>query len=243
MLEAPLRSTAYGFENSSLLEWGDFLIHDEGDLSNPGGLFDVFCRVGGADTSGDRSQYFVDSIIRIHSGNVVGDNLWLWRADHSQLRNGELPNFAPIPTYHQTEEDEYRVKNGIHVLGDDVTIYGLAVEHMIEHQTLWSGDRGKVYFYQCELPYGVRQSSFGDRAFVGYKVADNVFEHILVAPGVYSNFRNERVDVNTAILVPEREAIRIVNPFIVHLDNNGYIRSIVNGKGGPALAKGNPVWL
>mmetsp|Transcript_32002 Transcript_32002/g.52861 ORF Transcript_32002/g.52861 Transcript_32002/m.52861 type:complete len:599 (+) Transcript_32002:122-1918(+) len=242
MLEASARLGDSSVEVSSLLEWGEATCKDRGDPANPGGLFDIFCRVGG-DTKGDRAKYYVDCILRIHSGNVIGDNLWLWRADHAQLLEGEQPNFAPIPTYHQSEEDEYRVKNGIEVTGDDVLIYGLAVEHTNEHQTIWSGERGEVYFYQCELPYGARQASFGDKGYVGYLIKDHVVDHKLLAPGVYSNFRNEHVAVETAVLHPDRDTIFCVNPFTVHLDNNGGIRSVVNGNGEAALLKGTPTRL
>eukprot|EP00966_Prymnesium_polylepis_P007919 182407-Prymnesium_polylepis.1 len=44
---------------------------------------------------------------------------------------------------------------GLVVDGDDVTMYGLAVEHTEEDLTLLNGERGQTYFYQSELPYGV----------------------------------------------------------------------------------------
>jgi hypothetical protein len=43
--------------------------------------------------------------------------------------------------------------NGLVVNGDNVTVYGLFVEHTQQHQTLWSGNGGRVYFYQSEMPY------------------------------------------------------------------------------------------
>ena len=39
-------------------------------------LYDIFCRAGGA-VAGN-----TDCMVTIHSNDVVGDNLWLWRADH-----------------------------------------------------------------------------------------------------------------------------------------------------------------
>jgi hypothetical protein len=238
MLEASMR---IGTSESvtSLLEWGSVNEDDSGDENNPGGLFDIFCRVGG-DTENDRSQYFLDVIMRIHSGHVIGDNLWLWRADHAKLLNNEVPNYPPIPKYHQTEEMEYRVKNGIHLNGDDICMYGLAVEHMNEHQVLWNGERGQAYFYQCELPYDVSHDSFGHKGFTGYLVNESVKSHMLVAPGIYSNFRNKICQVSTAIKHPENDNIVVMNPFTVKLDNYGSIQSIINGNGGPATATGIP---
>jgi hypothetical protein len=203
-------------------------------------MFDVFCRVGGA-TNGNRSDIYVDAMVRIHSGNVVGDNLWLWRADHSELNDSETTaNYPHIsPLYHQSEENEFRVETGIEVRGDDVTMFGLAVEHANGHQTVWSGERGAVYFYQCELPYGVKQESFGDKDFTGYLITDSVQNHKLAGAGIYSNFRNEEVRVKTAIRHPQTD-IECINPFTVRLDNNGCIESIVNGLGNAATDQGIP---
>jgi hypothetical protein len=44
--------------------------------ANPTFLFDIFARAGGARPG--RASGF----ITINSNNVVGDNFWLWRADH-----------------------------------------------------------------------------------------------------------------------------------------------------------------
>ena len=43
--------------------------------------------------------------------------------------------------------------NGLIVNGDDVTAYGLFVEHFQQYQTLWNGNGGATYFYQSEMPY------------------------------------------------------------------------------------------
>jgi hypothetical protein len=128
---------------SSLLEWGDHNVRDPGVRESPGGLMDVFCRVGGALRPGKRSGVFLDVMMRIHSGNVIGDNLWLWRADHAELSPGEAPNYPDLVSsiYWQTEQEEYRVGTGLQVLGDDVTVFGLAVEHVNGQQTIWSGGR------------------------------------------------------------------------------------------------------
>ena len=37
--------------------------------------------------------------VRLEASGVVGDNLWLWRADHSQLAPGEPPK-----TYDTTQD-------------------------------------------------------------------------------------------------------------------------------------------
>jgi len=251
MLEAPAvdptsrPSTGEGSGSSnpnhwSLLEWGaEGVVNDFGDASNPGSMFDVFCRVGGATT--DRRDWIsIDTMVRIHSGHVVGDNLWLWRADHGELGDGEDANCPHVsPVFWQTEESEFRVETGIEVTGNDVTIFGLAVEHANGHQTVWKGERGSVFFYQCEFPYDVGPD-FGANGYRGYLVDDGVTDHKLYSPGIYSNFRNEPVHVDTAIQHPDRPGVQVHNPFTVHLDNHGLIRSVVNGKGPATVDKGTP---
>ena len=41
--------------------------------------------------------------------------------------------------------------------GNDVTMYGLAVEHTVQDLVVWAGARGRTYFYQSELPYDADQ--------------------------------------------------------------------------------------
>jgi len=45
--------------------------------------------------------------------------------------------------------------------------YGLAVEHAEQDLTVWNGERGRTYFYQSELPYGVTQADYGDKGYAG----------------------------------------------------------------------------
>jgi len=220
--------------SSSLLEWGDASIKDLGVRNDPGGMFDVFARVGGA-TVGNRSNIAVDTMMRLHSGHVVGDNLWLWRADHARLGLGEAANYPHIsPIFWQSEQHEYRAETGIEVKADDVSMYGLAVEHANGHQTVWSGENGSVVFYQCEFPYGVYRD-FAENEFRGYLVQNHVESHEVHAPGIYSNFRNDAVHVSTAIEHPEKPDVHVINPFTVKLDNQGGILSIANGKGGAVI--------
>lgn len=193
---------------------------------------------------GSRKAIWVNSMMRLYSGNIVGDDLWLWRADHAELHPGEKANYPDISSlYWQSEQDEFRVESGLEVFGHNITIYGLAVEHANGHQTVWHGENGLVTFYQCELPYGVSQETFGDKDFRGYKVNDIVNNHEVHAPGVYSNFRNEVVRTSTAIEHPQKDEINVINAFTVRLDNNFGIESVANGIGGPAKEQGTPVRL
>jgi hypothetical protein len=141
MLEASVLKKERNGQTPSLLEWGSSASNDPGDDINPGVISDVFARVGGV--SRDVST---DIMIRLHSGNIYGDNIWLWRADHVQLRPNEKPNFPEISRkFWQTERGECKVKNGLVVESDasNVTIVGLAVEHTTEDQIIWNGDHGE----------------------------------------------------------------------------------------------------
>ncbi len=149
----------------------------------PTWLYDLSCRVGGgqAGTAG--------SCLTIDSGDVVGDNLWLWRADHG-TGVGWTTNAA---------------KNGLVVNGANVTMYGLFVEHFEEFQTLWNGNGGRVYFYQSELPYDPPSQDMwthdGVNGYASYKVADAVTTHEAWGVGIYSAFR-QNVVADNAIETP-----------------------------------------
>jgi hypothetical protein len=153
---------------------------------DPTFLFDVFCRVGGAQYIGKAS-----SCVTINSNNVIGDDLWLWRADH-----GSHVGWTENPA-----------GNGLTVNGADVTMYGLAVEHFQKFQTVWNGESGRDYFYQSEMPYDIpAQSSWnsapGTLGYASYKVADNVVDHKAWGLGVYCYFRDAVVIADRAIEVP-----------------------------------------
>eukprot|EP00928_Gymnodinium_smaydae_P036429 TRINITY_DN25467_c0_g3_i1.p1 TRINITY_DN25467_c0_g3~~TRINITY_DN25467_c0_g3_i1.p1 ORF type:complete len:539 (-),score=88.75 TRINITY_DN25467_c0_g3_i1:378-1994(-) len=144
----------------ALLQWGS-----TGD-AGPGFLHDIFARVGGP----DKEQVCADKLVHILSDNVIGDNFWLWRADHTI--NGEVKNMINP------------VKKALVVDGNDVKMYGLACEHTLEDLTVWNGNGGQTFFYQSELPYDVDQASFGSKGYAGYLVAPNVTSHQLAHRGL-----------------------------------------------------------
>lgn len=225
---------------TSFIEFGKHGVSDPGNPSNPGVLTDIFCRVGGSNPDRGVST---DVMVRIHSGNVLGDNLWLWRADHVKLGDGGLPNFPDMGLeYHQTVLGEVPVKTGLEVNGDNVVIHGLAVEHTTQDQVVWNGDHGQVYFYQCELPYDVDQD-FGTKNYVGFRVTGK--NHQLGGAGVYTNFRDFNVLVKCALVHPNAfDDKQVINPFIVHLNNQGRIMTVVSDGtelgGGPVYDNKHP---
>lgn len=183
--------------------------------SDPTFLYDICARAGGA-TAGT-----TDCFVTINSNNVVGDNVWLWRADHGDGA-GWTSN---------------KVRNGLVVNGNDVTFYGLFVEHCQEYQTLWNANGGRVYFYQCEMPYDppsqAAWSHDGGRGYAAYKVADTVITHQAWGLGVYSYFTAAPVTADNAIETPTSAGIQMHNMMTIRLGGQAGsgIAHVVNGKG------------
>ncbi len=186
--------------------------------ANPSSIHDIFCRIGGG--SPGRSS----GCLKINSNQVLGDHFWLWRADHG---NG-------------VGWDQNRSKNGLVVNGRDVTIYGLFVEHFHEYQTLWNGENGRVYFYQCEMPYDApNQAAWqhdGINGFAGYKVTDAVASHEAWGLGVYGVFQSAPVKSENAIEVPQAPGVKMHHMVTKQLGaQNGEITHVINGQGGNAV--------
>jgi hypothetical protein len=139
--------------------------------ADPTMLYDTFCRIGGA-TAGTAL-----TCLTVSSNDVMGDNLWLWRADHG-TGVGWTSNTCP---------------NGLTVNGDRVSMYGLAVEHFQQYQTIWNGNAGQVYFYQSEMPYDPpNQAAWMNGTsdgYASYEVGSAVTSHTALGLGVYSAFR------------------------------------------------------
>jgi hypothetical protein len=177
--------------------------------ANPTFLFDIFTRTGG------QINGKCNTFVEINSNNVVGDNFWLWRADHG-TGAGWNSNYC---------------KNGLIVNGNDVTCYGLFVEHTQEYLTLWNGNGGRTYFYQSELPYDPpNQAAYmnGDKkGFASYKVADTVTTHEAYGIGVYSVFSSGGVGLTNAIETPTGPGIKMTH--LVAVKIKGPIDFVYNG--------------
>ncbi|KAI1426086.1 hypothetical protein F5Y12DRAFT_743922 [Xylaria sp. FL1777] len=186
--------------------------------ANPTFLYDLTMRTAG------HCKNNIGIIINSH--NVVGDHLWLWRADH-----GEGAAWNSNPTRH-----------GVVVNGNDVTIYGLFNEHHKEYQTLWNGNRGRLYFYQSEIPYDPpdqRSWMCGPtNGFASYKVANTVTSHEAWGLGIYSYFRDSPAKLENAIEVPEASDVKLHHLTTVWLTGTpgSEISHIVNGIGGRVYA-------
>jgi hypothetical protein len=179
--------------------------------SDPTCLWDVFCRAGGAFNG------LASCFVTVNSNDVIGDHFWLWRADHGKGAGWDSNLNA----------------NGLIVNGDNVTIYGLFVEHTQEYQTLWYGENGRVYFYQCEMPYDPPSQEAwmrGDvKGYPGYKVDDTVETHEAWGIGVYSVLRNRSVAAENGIEAPDKPGIKMHNLLTIKIRGN--IHHVISGVG------------
>ncbi len=185
-------------------------------VRNPTSLHDVFFRVGGAAVGK------VAANLVINSNDVIVDHTWIWRADHGN-GVGWTSNVSA---------------NGLAVNGNDVTIYGLFVEHHQQYQVLWNGNRGRTFFYQSEIPYdppdqGSYRSPDGSAGWASYKVSDKVTDHEAWGLGIYSVFRHPNVNLARAIEAPVRPGIHFHHMITIALGDQGEISNVINNTGGP----------
>ena len=183
--------------------------------ANPICLHDVFFRVGGAGPGSAQVN------LRINSSDTIVDHTWIWRADHGSGVGWDSNTSA----------------NGLVVNGEDVTAYGLFVEHHQEFQVLWNGNGGRTYFYQSEIPYDPPdQASYtsakGVNGWASYKVAPDVTRHEAWGLGIYSVFLKPNVVLSRAIEVPETPGVRFHHIITVALGNKGAIENVIDGVGG-----------
>lgn len=206
-------------ESESLVEIG-MPGRRAGTPTNPVCVYDLVCRVGGYGPGKAKLM------VAIHDSQVIGDNFWLWRADHG----------ASVGWTQNTCE------TGLRVEGDDVTIYGLFVEHTQGYQTVWNGNRGRVYFYQSEMPYDPPAQedwrSPSSDGFPSYKVGDRVTTHEAWGLGVYHVFKRAAVVAENAIETPAGPGIKMSHMMTFRLGGGkpgSGIRHVINGTGSDVI--------
>ena len=206
-------------ETETLVEFG-LPGRRAGRAENPTWVHDLICRVGGYGPGKAKTM------VAIYGSHVVGDNFWLWRADHGA----------------NVGWSENTCETGLRVEGDDVTLYGLFVEHTQKYQTIWNGERGRVYFYQSEMPYdpptqAAWRSLRGD-GFASYKIGDAVKTHEAWGVGVYHYFTDAIVIADRGIETPEASGIRLHHLLTFRLGGGkkgSGIRHVINDRGGEVI--------
>ncbi len=187
------------------------------DPNNPTLIQDVFFRIGGA-TPGQ-----ADASLKVNSDNVILDDVWAWRADHG-TGVGWTSNTAA---------------HGLIVNGDNVTAYGLFVEHYQSYQVIRNGANGTTIMFQNEMPYDppnqAAWSHDGIDGFASYKVADNVRSHQGWGLGAYCFFNVDPNIVNAhAFEVPNTPWAQFHDLVTVSLGGVGTIEHVINDTGGTA---------
>ncbi|GAA0380238.1 discoidin domain-containing protein [Microbispora corallina] len=185
--------------------------------SNPPSIQDVFFRIGGA-AAGQATTSLV-----VNSNNTLIDHIWAWRADHGA---GVGWNTNPADT-------------GLIVNGNNVTAYGLFVEHYKKYEVVWNGQGGKTIFLQNEMPYDPpNQSSWmngSTRGYAAYKVGSNVTSHEAWGLGSYCNFTADpSIVADHAFESPTASGVKFHDLLTVSLGGKGTIAHVINNTGGAA---------
>jgi hypothetical protein len=194
------------------------------DPNDPSLLSDVFFRIGGA-TPGKATVSLV-----VNSDNVILDDIWAWRADHGN-GVGWTGNTADT---------------GVIVNGDNVTAYGLFVEHYQKYEVMWNGNGGTDIFFQNEMPYDPPSQTDwmeapGVDGWAAFKVANTVTSFKGYGMGSYSFF-NQGVNIFAAnafevpVTLPTASLNDLLTIFLDATHGSGGILNVVNGIGGSSTS-------
>ena len=200
--------------------------------SDPGGLYDVFFRIGGA-APGRATTSLV-----VNNNNVILDDIWAWRADHG-AGVGWTSNTADT---------------GLIVNGDNVTAYGLFVEHYQKYEVIWNGDNGADIFFQNEMPYDPPSQAAwmeapGVDGWAAFKVANDAKNFAGYGMGSYSFF-NQGVDIfaANAFEVPPASMPSsglsmndLLTVFLNATQGKGGILNVIDNTGGSSTAANQDV--
>ncbi|HEY7126548.1 MAG TPA: adenylyl cyclase [Ktedonobacterales bacterium] len=203
----------------ALLQVGDGHARSDNDASDPTTLSDVFFRIGGA-AAGRATTSLI-----VNSNNVILDDIWAWRADHGN-GVGWTTNTADT---------------GVIVNGDNVTAYGLFVEHYQKYEVIWNGNGGTDIFFQNEMPYDPPSQDAwmeapGVDGWAAFKVASGVTSFSGYGMGSYSFF-NQGVNIYAAhaFEVPDTLSVGSLHDLLtIFLSTAGFggILNVVNNTGG-----------
>ncbi|MDT0414515.1 RICIN domain-containing protein [Streptomyces sp. DSM 41982] len=196
--------------------------------ANPTVLNDVFLRIGGA-TLGKATTSLV-----VNSDHTVIDHTWAWRADHG---NGGTVGW-----------NTNTADTGLVVNGQNVTAYGLFVEHYKKTQVIWNGNGGRTYFFQNELPYDPPdQGSWmngSTQGYPAYKVANGVTSHEAWGLGSYAFAQvNPSVVEERSFEVPQTSGVRFHDMVTTVLGGKGTINHIINNAGAKVTPSSNVAYL
>jgi hypothetical protein len=206
-----------------LLQLGTPGAPQSGDPADPSLVQDVFFRIGGA-TPGSATNSLV-----VNSSQVILDDIWAWRADHG-AGVGWTSNTADT---------------GLVVNGNDVTAYGLAVEHYQKNDVTWNGQGGEDIFFQNEMPYdppsqAAWMSGTSTDGYPAFVISGGVSSFTGYGMGSYCFFNQEvPIQSATAFSVPDTPGVQLHDVLTRFLNGSGSIDHVVNDTGA-AVNSANP---
>jgi hypothetical protein len=194
-----------------------------GTAADPDTIQDVFFRIGGAETTP------VSATVSLldNADNSIIDDVWAWRADHGNDVG-----------WTQNKGD-----TGLVVTGNNVTAYGLAVEHYQKNEVIWTGQGGTDIFFQNELPYDPPtqadwMASPSQDGYPAFLVTPNVATFQGYGMGSYVVFIDTSATLFNAEAFesPDRPGVQFHDIFGVWIAGSGGDNSIINGVGGPVTS-------
>jgi hypothetical protein len=194
-----------------------------GTAADPDTIQDVFFRIGGAETTPvSASVSLLDN-----ADNSIIDDVWAWRADHGNDVG-----------WTQNQGD-----TGLVVSGNNVTAYGLAVEHYQKNEVIWSGQGGTDIFFQNELPYDPPSQadwmeSPSQDGYPAFLVTRGVATFQGYGMGSYVVFIDTTATLYDAEAFesPDTPGVQFHDIFGVWIAGSGGDNSIINGVGGPVTS-------
>jgi hypothetical protein len=192
-----------------------------GSAADPTLIQDVYFRIGGAEP-GEATNSLI-----VNSSHVILDNIWAWRADHG-AGVGWTGNVAD---------------HGLIVNGDDVTAYGLFVEHYQKTQVIWNGQDGTDIFYQNEMPYdppsqAAWMADANTDGYPAFEVSPNVRTFTGYGLGSYCFFNQGLpIEAAQAFQAPSTApGVSLHDLLTVFLSGSGSINSVIDGVGAPVTS-------
>src|ERR1700722_8065512 len=214
-----------------------------GTAADPDTIQDVYFRIGGQETTPVSATV---SLLDNASHSII-DDVWAWRADHGANTSitGPQGQVGASWTYNQGD-------TGVVVSGDNVTAYGLAVEHYQKTEVLWTGQGGTNIFYQTELPYDPpSQAAWNQSAtqlgYPAFAVSPNVTSFNGYGMGSYVVFiyTNATLSASMAYEAPNKPGVKFTDAMDLFISStcsvngncptpsqSGGLQSVIDGVGG-----------
>jgi hypothetical protein len=195
----------------------------QASASDPDTIQDIYFRIGGAETTPVSATV---SLLDNADDSII-DDLWASRADHGN-EVGWTVN---------------RAATGLIVTGNNVTAYGLAVEHYQKNEVIWSGQNGTDIFFQNELPYdppspAAWMATSTQNGYPAFLVTPKVtsFHGYGLASYVVFIPTTATLDNAEAFQAPPTSQVQFPDLVAVWLGGSGGDLSIIDGTGGPCTS-------